>query len=404
MAVGIHETYTVHVRGRVPVPRQQCHENLYTKDSNGTVYPFSQTVYTDVPGEVSYEDEATVTLIVDGEPFDRSVENCADAVGELNSGIRSGKRNIGGLTSGVEELTGEVHQLTGNTVAAGTGITGAKVAAAHAISSSLVAGFSKYISYLVKEKLMDLSNKIPSLSLQLKALCDSLRERKDNLRKDYERITARYETKIQAKDNQLKSRLIELDRPAYEDCKRIKETVFKNPLEVEGVFGETACAGLEQLQTADTVRIATAKNRAFDVLRRLKENVKCQRRFVRSLDAVMHPDYVNGIRQMAMPVIVAEIDDLAQKGEKGIRVFMPEVFESAQRPGFGADIGPDLLACACGHGADSAAARSKVEIIDRHFRQRLANFVNGGAEDETDVRMARKILELWEQSAKNLGN
>lgn len=393
MSSSFTKNYTFRVSGSIDVPRRSYSPGtLYRKSGDSYSVVSLPTLYTDVPSSVSYRDEVDVTLEVDGRPFDNSVDKCSSTVGSLTSGVK-------GLTGQVDRMTREVERLTGATVTAATGITAEKVASAELISGSLNRGFSKYIGYLIRERLTALEAKIPATASTFGALSDSLGKRKAQLEQDYERISGRYAKLFQQLNDELRGRILELDRPAFENCAEMQAVIFTNPM--GAMLGQSVCAGVEQLQAADAVRVTRLKSTTEKAMELVKGYVKVFKRLSAGISGVLdaRSSTSHDTRTIAMPVVRLEGDDIVTQAKGTVRTFMPHRFEEGAEMGFEGTISAAFAKC-----ASAPKGETELEIVDGCFRKRVSNWAVAAGAGGADPRVTEKILALWEKSKADLYN
>lgn len=399
MSSSFTRSYNFKVDGRVRVPHHSysyAGETLYRKsgESYSSVH-LPRDLVTGVPDEVSYHDSVDVELEVDGRPFDRSVDSCSDTVTSLKMGIDRLTGDMGELNGEVQGLTNGVCKLTGATTAAAVGISGAKVASSETISSSLTRGFSKYISYLIHERLMELEAKIPSTASTFSALSKSLARRKDVLQRDYERISDRYSKLFVRLNDELKGRLLELDRPAFENCAQMQSVIFTNPMGF--ILGQSVCAGAEQLQAADAVRVSRLKGTTETAMEIVKDYVKVVKRLSAAVNGVLSNHKVEATQSLKMPVVRMESDDVVTKEKGNLRTFIPQWFESTRDVGFGNELADSFASC-----PRERKSAAEMEIVDGCFKKRASQWV--AASGNVNPRITERVLALWEKSKQQLCN
>lgn len=395
--------YKFDVVGEEEVPRHQysyAGETLYKRlgENNYSRVDLPRDLWVHVPDKVRYEDKCYVTLKVDGTPYDRSVDRCSNTVDSLKDKIDDLTDNVSDkLNGGVHKLTGGVCELTGTTVAAATGITGAKVAAAETIAKSLSKGFSKYIGYLIREKLTELKAQLPNTASTFKALSNNLDKRKSVLGRDYERISERYSKLFVKLNDELRGRLLELDRPAFENCAQMQATIFTNPFGY--ILGQSVCAGAEQLQTADAVRVSRLKGTAATAMEVVKGYVKVIKRLSASVSGVLADRKISKTHTLSMPVVRIESDDIVTQDKGCVRTFVPQWFTETQDMSFG-----NVVSDAFAAKTTVQKSQTELEIVDSCFQKRFSNWAATTKEGGVDPRITEKILALWEKSKAEMYN
>ncbi len=394
-----HE-YEFECKGSVKLSNEfsYCGETLYTsKDANGKPVNIPSDLYRVSSGSVSYHDKVTVTHKIDGKPFEKSVSNCRDTVTSLRGGIDALTSKVVDLNKEVAGLTKDVCKLTAANTAAAVSIAGAKETAANTIADSLSSGFSHYIGYLIRERLTELEAQLPNTVSTFKALSVNLARRREVLGRDYDRISERYAKLFQKLNEELKRRLLELDRPAFENCAQMQASIFTNPFGY--MLGESVCAGAEQLQVADAVRVSRLKETTAVAMEVVKGYVKALKRLSASVRGALTNRKVDKTRTISMPIVRLESDDLVTQAKGNVRTFMPQWFESSRSLGFG-----NAISDAISEGATEQKSTSELAIIDTCFMKRFSNWAATSKESGGNSRVAEKILALWKRSKDNIYN
>lgn len=365
-------TYKIPVSGSVDLGSIRSNScTLYEASGNGQYSPVSGVKLSDIPGSKSYDDVATVEVMIEDNPFNRGVAKCCSRVGDLCS---------------------EVDSLTTSVNLGATGIAGAKAAAAHKIGKSLSRGFAKYIGYMIREKMTLLKAKLPGLALTIDAAGKQLAERKSGLENDYQRITSRYSKIMEQLQEMLENRVRELDRDAFEICKIVKEGVFVDPL--GEAFGQSVCSGPEQLTTADSVKIATVKINALETMRKIEEQVLSLRRLKKSISDILSENALGERERFAMPTIRMEGDDLSGEN-KQVQLFFPEDFATSDRTRAEVEQGFSELPPVRKSTQESAE-------VDRYFQKHISSWMV--EHKDTDARVVERIRTMWENNKAKMDN
>lgn len=375
-----------------------CGETLYTSnDAKGSPVRIPNDLYEVSSGTVEYHDKVIVTHTIDGKPFEKSVSNCRDTVRSLRGGIDALTSKVVDLNKEVAGLTKDVCKLTAANTAAAVGIVGAKETAANTIADSLSSGFSHYIGYLIRERLTELEAQLPNTASTFKALSENLAKRKEVLGRDYDRISGRYAKLFEKLNEELKRRLLELDRPAFENCAQMQASIFTNPFGY--MLGESVCAGAEQLQAADAVRVSRLKETTAVAMEVVKGYVKALKRLSASVRGTLTNRKVDKARTISMPIVRLESDDLVTQAKGNVRTFMPQWFESSRSLGFG-----NAISDALSGEATEQKSTSELAMIDSCFMKRFSKWAETFKESGGNSRVAEKILALWKRSKDNIYN
>ena len=367
--------FSIPVHGSVSLSdiRSRTASGLYSKSGDSYTPVHDAVLVSDIPSSVNYNDEAIVNLSIDDRPFNQSVQRCCQQVDALN---------------------GDVNTLTTSVVMGATGISAAKAAAAKVISGSLNRGFSRYIKYLIEEKLALLKPKLISDAATLNGIGKQLSDRKSTLENDYNRITSRY-TKIflQLQEN-LETRLHKLDEIAFDICQSVDSEVFNDPLGV--AFGQSVCSGTEQLTAADLVKLATVKNNAVETMRQIESQVISMRQLKKAIQDILSEHAVKDQQRISMPVLRLECDRLETEGAD-VKVFVPSNFSKGNDGDVNSKISHVFSTIPQIHKSKQESAE-----VDQYFQKQISSWVAG--QENPDPRVLQCIRTMWENNKENLNN
>jgi hypothetical protein len=215
---------------------RQYHERIAVHYSGSTTVPSNQTGGTVPYSGTAYEDIYT-TIEVDTRPFDHSVGNC---------------------NSSVTTLTGAVIATEAAQVASIT-INSQKVA------GTIVDGFFGYIRSEISQQIAELSQKIDAYLGDLREKAKMCTAKQTKMETDYHRISSRYLKIFDDLNNELKNRIYELNKSAFE---------FKNNLDHHAdrttgndVVSTVTVFGLESGTLQAKISASIVKKRALNAIR-----------------------------------------------------------------------------------------------------------------------------------------
>lgn len=194
-------TYTghVHYSGSVHYPASQ---------SGGSVpYSGSEPVY--------------ITIDVDTDLFDASVEHCNHAVN--------------GLTTAV--IATEAAQVE------------SKRKAAKQIASAIVKGFFEYVGADLSQKIKELASKCESLFLALMGHKENCLSKSKQMQDDYHRISKRYSKIFEDLDKEAVSRIEVLDKPTFQFVATAQNLIDKN--------SDTELLGISTIVAGESIKLET---------------------------------------------------------------------------------------------------------------------------------------------------
>lgn len=368
-----HHQYQVHVTNNVSLSGIRSRARTFYVKNGEQTSAVTAVPVSDIPSSIPFQDVGYVDLYINEEPFYRSVSNCCQHV---------------------DNLSGHVNGLASSVATGSLSIAGAKAAAAMQIGNSLSNGFSKYIKYMISEKLALLKPKIVSFAATLDAAKKRLEDRQETLENDYQRITLRYSKIIFALQEQLEQRLHELDREAFAICGLLENEVFVDPIGC--AFGQSACSGTEQLTTSDSVKVATLKTNAQNTMQIIEDQVLALRRLKRSIHDILLDHSPRDQHRFSMPAIRMESERLDAAG-KNVRIFSPGCIAPQESA-------PAYKQISEGFSALPEAHKSEEEYaeLDRFFQRHVSDWMNN--HKDTDVRLLKCIRSMWENNKAKLNN
>ena len=186
---------------------------------SGTVsYPASQN-----GGSVSYSgtEPVYITIDVDTNAFDASVNHCTDAV----------------------------NALTGAVVATEAAQVESKRRASKQIAASIVKGFFEYVGADLSQKIKELASKCESLFFALMGHKENCLSKSKQMQDDYNRISKRYSKIFEDLDKETVSRIEVLDRPTFQFAETAQNLIDRN--------SNTELLGISTISANESIKLET---------------------------------------------------------------------------------------------------------------------------------------------------
>lgn len=213
--------------------------NVYYQDSV-TVYCEGNTITKNVSGYVPVE----IEIDVDTTPFDRSVHDCKN----------------------------HINALTGSVAATEAAQVASTIEASQKISKSIIKGFFDYVGSGLSQKIKELMSKVEALMVSLMGHKEACDKKTSQMHDDYERISRRYAKIFTDLDNETKSRINLLDKPAFQF---VDETMSVLARSVNNeVLGLSTISADENTQLSTLISCSLVKHQASDVISQAKEFLK----------------------------------------------------------------------------------------------------------------------------------
>ena len=197
------------------------YRRTYTGYVSGSVeysYPASERGGT---GYAHYQEPVYITIDVDTDVFDASVEHCTDAV----------------------------NALTGAVVATEAAQVESKRRASKQIAASIVKGFFEYVGADLSQKIKELASKCESLFFALMGHKENCLSKSKQMQDDYNRISKRYSKIFEDLDKETVSRIEVLDRPTFQFAETAQNLIDRN--------SNTELLGISTISANESIKLET---------------------------------------------------------------------------------------------------------------------------------------------------
>lgn len=243
----------------------------YVHYSGSVSYPASES-----GGSVSYSgsEPVDITIEVDTDAFDASVEHCNDAVK--------------GLTAAV--VATEAAQVA------------SKRRASRKIAASIVKGFFDYVGADLSQKIKELSSKCESLFFALMGHRDNCLSKRKQMQDDYNRISKRYTKIFDDLDKETISRIEVLDRPTFQFSETAKNLIDKNSN--SELLGISTISANENIKLETVLSCSHVKQQASILLAKANTYLQGTYRLANSVRDML--DESRGEEEILLPVLFVE--------------------------------------------------------------------------------------------------
>jgi hypothetical protein len=289
-----------------------------------------------------------ITVYVETEPFDESVNNCNESI----------------------------DRLCGVIVGTKTAMCSAIIDKTNSISKSLINGFYNYIISSLTIKKAEVDNASKAALGRIYELGKSGSSCLTMLSRDYERISSRYKRLFDELDRECIKRLMSIDRSAFFLSENVLgEVVFAQNFSAAG----SVAAMTEGSVQRNRFLVSGLYKKVKQIIDSVKGYIDKKRNFFNSIDEVLINK--NGERgAIYIPVIFMETDSLDNTGEPLKEVFTP-MYNLNIPPGE-----KEALFDSWQTGINKADD----EILDKEFKTLAEDSFN-----ESEARVYETMLELW---------
>jgi hypothetical protein len=341
------------------------------RQSYSAEVPYSGSVRYNYPasknggsGAVSYYGEipVNVTIDVNTNPFDGSVDNCNKTI----------------------------DRLTGSVVAMNAAQCAAIKQTATEVSKSLIDGFFGVIN-------TELSQQLQALDSAMKAGLGLIREQGKAvsaqtgvMETDYNRISSRYLTLFADLDNECYKRVYALDKQSF----YLSEKAQKQLLSEQG--SNAAALSLLGIQEESSSKmfllVSRLNSKVKEVLKTLREYITQEHRLNSLVNSFLFNEAAQKNTPVYVPVICSEADAI-DSGTLHRSVFMPEYLGGEQKEAITGRTGAVCL--------DNSIWRpikaGEKETLNKEFNA-LAEQYFEAKTGETEQRVYKTMLSLWQNS------
>jgi len=263
-------SYTRRYRERIAVHYSGSVSYSYPASQNGGSGSahYSGTEYEDVD----------VTIEVDTEPFDDSVDNCNTNVNLLTGAV-------------VATEAAQIVSIDKNS---------------KKVANTIISGFFGYIRSEISQQIAELTQNIDAQLMHLKELAQSCHAKKKQMEGDFLRISGRYIKIFDDLNNELSNRIYELDKPAF---------VFKKELENQKIratdndlVNTVTVFGKEGSELHSMISASFAKKRALDSLNKSKVFLWQQKRLNNTVQQSMMNESIEASQYLPVCFIETKAD------------------------------------------------------------------------------------------------
>ena len=239
---------------------------------SGTVsYPPSQN-----GGSVSYSgsEPVYITIDVDTDAFDASVDNCNDAV----------------------------NALTGAVVATEAAQVESKRRASKKIASTIVKGFFDYVGADLSQKIKELASKCESLFFALMGHKENCLSKSKQMQDDYNRISKRYSKIFEDLDKETVSRIEVIDKPTFQFAETAQNLIDRNSN--TDLLGISTISANESIKLEAVLSCSRVKQQASILLAKANDYLQGTYRLANSVREMLDESQME--EEIMLPVLFVE--------------------------------------------------------------------------------------------------
>ena len=339
------------------------HSSAHYSGSVSYSYPASQSGGS---GSISYSGEVPidVTINVDTEPFDGSVDRFKTSIDAL-----------GGSVAVMQAAQCAAIRKT-----------------AEEVSASIINGFFGTIKAELTQQIQALDSAVKAGFALINEQGKAVSKSKDIMESDYNRISSRYMKLFADLDEECYKRIFALDRQSFNLSQKVQ-----NELISESSCNAAALnlLGIDEISSSKTLVFVSSLNRkALDVLKTMHDYITQESAIKSLIDSFLFNEQTDENVSLCIPVIWSESDLLESQGT-GNDCFIPDYISQQGKQAVTKEIN-----ALCGDVSRTkweAANTSEKESINREFSL-LAESHFAASGEEADQRVYRTMLSLWQNA------
>jgi hypothetical protein len=338
--------------------------------------PYSGTISYTYPASknggsssASYHGEVplNVTINVNTNPFDDSVDNCSKTI----------------------------DRLTGSVVAMNAAQSAAIRQTAKEVSTSLIDGFFSVINTELSQQLQALDSAVKASLGLIQEQSRAVSAQKNVMETDYNRISSRYLALFAELDNECYKRIYALDKQSF----YLSEKAQKQLLIEQGANAAalSLLGILEESSSKMFLLVSRLNRKVKEVLKTLREYITQEHRLNSLVDSVLFNEAAPENTSVYVPVICSEADAVgsgaANRSATYCETFMPEYVGGEQKKAIARKTG----AIYSNNSAWRPLEAGEKETLNKEFNAMAEQYFETKT-SETEQRVYKTMLTLWQNS------
>ena len=338
--------------------------------------PYSGTISYTYPASknggsssVSYHGEVplNVTINVNTNPFDSSVDNCNKTI----------------------------DHLTGAVVAMSAAQSAAIRQTAKEVSKSLIDGFFGVINTELSQQLQALDSAIKASLGLIQEQSRAVSAQKNVMETDYNRISSRYLTLFADLDNECYKRIYALDKQSF----YLSEKAQKQLLIEQGADAAalSLLGILEESSSKIFLLVSRLNRKAKDVLKTLREYITQEHRLNSLVNSFLFNEAAPENTPVYVPIICSEADAVdsgaVNPGATYHETFVPEYLGGEQKKA----IAGKTDAICLNNSIWRPIEAGEKETLNKEFNAQTEQYFEAKT-SETEQRVYKTMLSLWQNS------
>ena len=263
---------------------------------------------------------------------------------------------------------------------------------AEEVSNALINGFFGTINSELTQQMQALNSAIKAGFALIFEQGKAVSERKDTMEGDYNNITSRYIKLFSNLDEECHKRIFALDKQSFNLSEKVQGKLI---CESSCNAAALNLLGIDEVSSSKTLVFISSLNRkALDVLKTLHDYITQESDIKSLIDSLLVNEQTDEKVSFFIPVIWSE-SDLQESQGTGNDCFIPDYIDQK-----GKQLITEKINAFCGDVSITKwepVETSEKESINREFNL-LAESHFSASDDETDQRVYRTMLSLWQNT------
>lgn len=217
------------------------------------------------------------------------------------------------LAQALERVSTRVNVVAGTVVAMQTAVIDAQTAATDRVCKHVDEGFFALIRSQITQKMARYRSEVDSKFLEVHQQSQALLAIKSRMERDYHMIAARYARLFQAIDLSLRSRIFELDKPAFQLACHESERLS---IRLRSMQARPSVYQMELLQAAQMLSVSRVKASASRVIGGMHSFLDESARQTRVLKNIVFASASNRAADWYAPMLMCESDAIGISGPR----------------------------------------------------------------------------------------
>jgi len=260
------------------------------------------------------------------------------------------------------------------------------------VSEAVINGFFGTINSELSQQIQALDSAVKATLGKIMEQSKLVSDKKKQMERDYNDISSRYVDHFEHLDIDCYRRIHALDERSFNLSEKVQKDLLS---ETPGNMAALNLLGIEETSSSKTFILISSLNRkSFDVLQTLHDYITQELKINTAVNSFLFDEGMAGKTLLYIPVIWTESDMLEDAPVKR-ESFIPDNFDDQEKRAVTEKT--DGFCSGLSQTAWEAMPEAEREALNKEFKI-LAELEFHDADDETEKRIYRTMLSLWQDS------